>query len=75
MPDRIPPEIPPSTRRLLEAGGVEHVDLYAGPRLSRPESGDLKAELAEARRLLREYGSCDPYTGEPYDEVLRFLGA
>ena len=30
-------------------------------------------DLAEACRLLREYGMCDPYSGQPYDEVVRFL--
>jgi hypothetical protein len=31
--------------------------------------------LARAVELLREFGQCDPYTGQPYDEVVEFLAS
>lgn len=34
---------------------------------------EIAQERDEAVRLLREFGSCDPYTGQPYDEVVAFL--
>jgi hypothetical protein len=34
---------------------------------------DLEAKLATAVKLLREFGACDQYTGQPYDEVHEFL--
>ena len=49
------------------------------PEPSRPCAGWIErtrkaeAALGEATRLLREFGSCDPYSGQPYDEVVEFL--
>lgn len=34
---------------------------------------DLEANLAKAAELLREFGACDPYSGQPYDGVHEFL--
>jgi hypothetical protein len=34
---------------------------------------NLELTLDRALELLREFGSCDPYTGQPYDEVEEFL--
>jgi hypothetical protein len=48
--------------------------LRAYGRLER-NNGELRRHLAEARRLLQEYGACDPYTGQPYEEVVEFLDA
>lgn len=57
----------------IEALNVQILQLEEAVRENHLLMVEKATQLTEACRLLREYGQCDPYSGQPYDEVVEFL--
>lgn len=58
---------------IAEGAGICHGRVEAVEYVPSTTYRGAVEERDEAVRLLREFGACEPYTGQPYDEVVAFL--